>query len=269
VTNIDKLLLGRIWGTDALGLYGRAFYLINFPGENLNSTIGEVAFAALSRTRSDLDRLRRYFLKGYSLVVTTTLPLAVVFTLFSNDVVSIVLGPKWIGAAEIFRILAPTILAFSILNPLGWLLSSLGLIRRGVFIGLFSAPIMFAAVIVALPYGPRGVAMAYTAVMLIKVVPVTIWVLRGTGILVREVVMALGRPVMASVVAAGVTVAAHEFYAPILPPILRLTFDITAFGAVYLAVLFLIAGKQALYLDLFRSAWTAPSDKGATDSPIA
>ena len=62
--NVDKLLLGRIWGTEAVGLYGRAFHLINFPGDNLNSTIGEVAFAALSRTKDDLDRFRRYFLKG-------------------------------------------------------------------------------------------------------------------------------------------------------------------------------------------------------------
>ncbi|MBN9331212.1 oligosaccharide flippase family protein, partial [Comamonas sp.] len=45
--NTDKLLLGRVWGTEATGLYSRAFYLINFPTENLNITIGEVAFAAL------------------------------------------------------------------------------------------------------------------------------------------------------------------------------------------------------------------------------
>ena len=52
--NTDKLLLGRFWGTEATGLYSRAFYLINFPTENLNNTIGEVAFAALSRTRDCL-----------------------------------------------------------------------------------------------------------------------------------------------------------------------------------------------------------------------
>jgi O-antigen/teichoic acid export membrane protein len=269
VNNIDKLLLGRFWGTDAVGLYGRAFYLINFPGDTLNSTIGEVAFAALSRTRDDLGRLRRYFLKGYSLVVTLTLPLTVLCALFSDDIVFVVLGPKWMGAAEIFRILAPTILVFAISNPLGWLLNSLGLIKRGVCIALFSAPLMLIAVVLALPYGPRGVAAAYSIVMMIKVVPATFWALRGTGIRVREIAMALVSPLTASLVAAGVAVAAHAFYAPALSPILRLIFDVVAFGAVYLAALLLIAGKQALYLDLLRSVRTAPSVKAAADQPIA
>ena len=29
--NFDKFLLGRFWGADALGLYGRAYQLINIP----------------------------------------------------------------------------------------------------------------------------------------------------------------------------------------------------------------------------------------------
>src|SRR5689334_14217776 len=32
--NFDKLLLGRFWGADALGLYGRAYQLINVPTSN-------------------------------------------------------------------------------------------------------------------------------------------------------------------------------------------------------------------------------------------
>ena len=57
-----------------LGIYGRAYELMNVPTENLNSAVGEVAFAALSRVRSDPARVRSYFLKGYSLVLAMTLP---------------------------------------------------------------------------------------------------------------------------------------------------------------------------------------------------
>src|SRR5258705_441721 len=48
-TNADKVLLGRVWGAEALGIYGRAYQLVNLPTENLFSTIGGVAFPALSR----------------------------------------------------------------------------------------------------------------------------------------------------------------------------------------------------------------------------
>lgn len=41
VTNFEKILLGRFWGADAIGIYGRVFQLINVPTENLKATFGE------------------------------------------------------------------------------------------------------------------------------------------------------------------------------------------------------------------------------------
>lgn len=257
--NIDKLLLGRVWGTEATGLYSRSFYLINFPTENLNSTIGEVAFAALSRTKGDPDRFRRYFLKGYSLVVTLTLPLTIVCTLFADDLIIVILGPKWTSAVEIFRILAPTIMVFAISSPLGWLLNALGMVKRGVHIGLFSAPLMITGVLIGLPYGPRGVAMAYSTVMVLKVIPITIWALYGTGVRYREFVGALASPLAASLVAGAIAYVVHGLAAPALSPVLRLMLDVGSFGAAYVAALLLIAGEKALYLDLFRDARATPS----------
>ena len=73
--NLDKILLGRYWGAGIIGIYGRAYQLINIPTDNLNSAIGSVAFSTLSRLQHDQERLKRYFLKGYSLVVMMTLPI--------------------------------------------------------------------------------------------------------------------------------------------------------------------------------------------------
>ena len=102
--NFDKLLLGRVWGADALGLYGRAYQLIDVPTTNLHSAVGGVAFSALSRLQDDPVRLRSYFLKGYSLVISMTVPISLFGALFADDIVLVVLGPKWTDAAAIFRL---------------------------------------------------------------------------------------------------------------------------------------------------------------------
>ena len=47
--NAEKLLLGRFWGADALGLYGRAYQLVTLPVIQLNGALTGVAFPALSR----------------------------------------------------------------------------------------------------------------------------------------------------------------------------------------------------------------------------
>ena len=62
--NVDKVLLGRFWGAEVLGIYGRAYQLINMPTDNLNSTIGLVGFPALSRLQNDPPAPEKLFLEG-------------------------------------------------------------------------------------------------------------------------------------------------------------------------------------------------------------
>jgi PST family polysaccharide transporter len=78
--NLEKAFLGRFWGADSLGIYGRAFQLISVPTEYLNSAIGGVAFSALSRLQHDPARLRSYFLKGCSPAVSMTVPATIFCT---------------------------------------------------------------------------------------------------------------------------------------------------------------------------------------------
>jgi len=193
-SNFEKILLGRFWGADALGLYGRAYQLSNIPAANLNSAVGEVAFSALSRLQHDPARLKAYFLKGYSLVLAMTLPITVACALFADDIVLVFLGPRWKPAGIIFRLLAPTILVFAVANPLSWLLTSLGLVRRSLKMSLVIAPIMIVSYVIGLPYGPKGVAFAYSAVMILWIIPVIVWSVHGTGISVRDVLLTAGRP---------------------------------------------------------------------------
>lgn len=252
-SNFEKVLLGRYWGAEAIGIYGRASQLIRIPIDNLNSAVGEVAFAALSRIQDDPDRLKRYFLKGYSLVVALTLPMTIACALFADDLISVLLGPKWKDAAEIFRILTPTIFVFAIANPLGWLLNSLGRVERGLKIALVFAPFMILGYVIGLPYGPRGVALAYSTVMTLGLVPFSAWAVHGTVICVWDILLVPSRPLASSIVAAGLALGVHFFYGPELSPLPRLLLEGTVYAITYVGVLLFVAGQKSFYLDLLRS----------------
>lgn len=259
-SNFEKVLLGRFWGVDALGIYGRAYQLANIPTENLNSAAGEVAFSALSRLQDEPRRLKSYFLKGYSLVLAMTLPVTVLCALFANDIIFAILGPKWMAAAPIFRLLAPTMLVFAIANPLAWLLSSLGLVERSLKMGLVIAPLMIVSYVIGLPYGPRGVAFAYSTVMVLWLIPVIAWSVYGTVVSFRDVLMAVSRPLAASVLAAALAFAIRMAYGHFLPPIPRLVLESTVFLAAFFALLVFAMGQKSLYMDLVRGL------KGASPS---
>ncbi|MDA9463530.1 lipopolysaccharide biosynthesis protein [Bradyrhizobium sp. CCBAU 53415] len=250
--NFEKLLLGRYWGGDALGIYERGYRLVNLPTAELNAAIGGVAFAGLSRIQNEPARLRNYFLKGYTLVLSVTLPITIFCAVFVEDIVGLLLGPKWTEVAVIFRFLTPTILIFGIINPMAWLLYSIGLQMRSLKIALVIAPLVIAAYIIGLPYGPRGVAFAYSASMTLWLVPHIIWCLHGTQISPRDLLVAAGRPLVAAAVAAAVAFAVQYYLDELNSHFWRLLIGGGVIAAVYTWVLLFFMGQKTLYFGLFR-----------------
>lgn len=251
-SNFEKVLLGRYWGVDALGIYGRAYQLINIPTDNLNSAAGGVAFAALSRLQDDPKRLKSYFLKGYSLVLTLTVPITFTCALFADDLITVFLGPKWHSASGVFRLLAPTTLAFAILNPLGWLLNAVGLVGRGLKIALVLGPVMVMGYLVGLRYGPTGVASAYSTVMILSLIPLIAWVTRGTVISLRDILVTISRPVAAGITAAGLVLGLRSLDGAHMHPLPRLAIGVTLVLLVYLGMLWYVMGQKTFYLELIR-----------------
>jgi PST family polysaccharide transporter len=250
--NLEKVLLGRFWGAEALGIYGRAYQLINIPTDNLNSATGAVGFAALSRLQGDPDRLKKYFLKGYSLVLALTLPLTIVCALFADDLILVLLGPKWTDAVPIFRLLAPTILIFAVINPLGWFLFSIGRIGRSLRIALVIAPLVIAGYVVGLPYGPKGVALGYSTAMALWVVPNIAWCVHGTVISFRDILQTLSRPLFSSITAAALAYSVQVLFAKALSPLPKLILECGVIFGAYLVMLLYFGGQKAFYLELLR-----------------
>ncbi len=265
-SNFDKVLLGRFWGAEALGLYGRAYQVIRIPTDNLNSAVGEVAFAALSRVQDDPRRLKSYFLKGYSLVLALTVPITIACGLFADDMVRVLLGAKWGAAAPIFRLLAPTILVFAIANPLGWLLSSLGLVARGLKIGLVIGPLMIASYFIGLPYGPKGVAMAYSAIMVLWVVPAILWCIHGTVFTFMDILRVIARP-LASIIPTAALAFGVSLLAGSLKPVPRLGLECVVLFGAYAALLLFAGGQNSFYLQLLRSLRTRTAPTAEVVAP--
>lgn len=249
--NSEKLLLGRFWGADVLGLYGRAYQLIIVPMTGLHSAVGGVAFSALSRLQDDPIRLKNYFLKGYSLVASMTVPISVFSATFADDIILVVLGPKWTAAAPIFRLLTPTILVFGIINPTAWLLQSAGMQVRSLHLALVIAPLVITAYLIGMPYGPNAVAGAYSAAMILWLVPHIVWSLHNTGISPADIFRATWRPLVASAASAAVAFFIQHFYQS-QSSFLRLSISGIITGGVYAWLFLFVMGQKAFYFDLLK-----------------
>jgi PST family polysaccharide transporter len=249
--NMDKFLLGRYWGAEVLGLYGRAYALISFGSGALHSAVGPVVFAALSRMQDDAARNRAYFLKAYSLVNSATIPATLFCALYSEELVAVLLGPKWHEAAPIFRYLAPTVLVFGMITPFAWLLQSCGYQNRSLAMAFVIAGLVIGAYVLGLPYGATGVALAYSAAMSLWALPHIVWSVHGTSLGTGEVLSALGRPALSCAVA-GAAAIAIGYLLPLHDlPMLRFLVGGAAMGVSYVAMLWLLAGQASPYTEFF------------------
>lgn len=251
--NLEKVLLGRFWGAEAIGIYGRAYQLVSIPTDNLNSSVGEVAFSALSRVQDDAHRLKKYFLKGYALILGLTIPVTILCSLFAKELIFVVLGRKWAEAVPIFRYLAPTILAFAMINPFGWLLFATGRVMRSLKIALVITPLVIAGYVIGLPYGPKGVALGYSAAMILWVIPNILWCIRGTTISFGNVVGTLIRPLVSGLTAAAICVLMKISYGQDWSMMATLVIGCTIFACSYSFVLLYVMGQRDLYWDLVKT----------------
>ncbi|HEU5070016.1 MAG TPA: lipopolysaccharide biosynthesis protein [Verrucomicrobiae bacterium] len=250
--NLEKVLLGRFWGADALGLYGRAYSLVNLPTTQLHNAVNTVAFPVFSRLQSEPARLRTSFLKVYATVVSLCIPVTLGCVLFAPEMIHIALGAQWDGAVPIFRLLGPTVLAFGMINPFGWFLISTGRVVRSFNISLLIAPAVILGILGGLHYGPKGVALAYSVVMTVLIVPVILWAIRGTGIRFMDILKSLGPAALSGLCAAAAGLGFNLLLGQAWSPVLRLLCGLGLVLAVDAGMLLWVMGQKAFFVDLVR-----------------
>lgn len=263
--NVDKVLLGRFWGAEALGIYGRAYQLVNLSTDSLHTTLGSVAFPVLSRVQTDPARFRNYFLRIYTFFLSLALPITASCAVFADDMVLVFLGPKWHDAAVVFRLLAPTILAFGLINPFGWVMFANGRVARSLKIALMIAPVTIVGYVLGLGHGPEGVAIGFSTAMVLLVTPVILWSKQDTLITTRDTLEALTPAVGSVLVGVAVALALSPWLSDVGAPLLRLTLEGSVLFGTYLLALLFGFGQRRIYVELLRQTglWPARWSPGA------
>jgi O-antigen/teichoic acid export membrane protein len=259
--NAEKLLLGRFWGADALGVYGRAFQLVTLPVQQLNTSITGVAFPALSRIQHDAKRLARSFLRGFSLLISATIPITITCALFAEEIVRIVLGAKWMAAAPIFRLLAPVAVVFAVANPFSWLVMSVGRIGRALSISASTTPLVIVGIVLGLSHGPKGVALGYSLAMTLLVIPIAAWSKLGTGITWSDLWGATKPPFLSGLLAGGAGLLVKLTLGGRLPPMLYLMVGLGLVLGVYAWALLIVMRQKHVYMDVLSQLLPRPEPR--------
>ena len=203
--NADNLLVGWRFGAQALGFYKKAFDIFFLPLCQLLSPISAVVVTTLSRLKSERDRYQQYLLAGISVLAFVGMGVGAGFTVVSRDMIRLFLGPGWEETGRIFAFFGPGIGVMLLYNTHGWIHLSIGRPERWFRWGLIEVLCTVGLFLIALPWGPTGIALAWTVSFFVLLIPSLWYAGRPIGLGVGPVLTIIWKFFVASIVAAGTT----------------------------------------------------------------
>ena len=103
--NIFSFILGKFYKAD-VGNYTKAAEWFNMGGEVVNGMVNAVSQPVLAKVVEDNERQLRVFRKMLRFTVFVAFPLMLGMSLVSEELITVVIGAKWLESAKMLKILA-------------------------------------------------------------------------------------------------------------------------------------------------------------------
>jgi O-antigen/teichoic acid export membrane protein len=203
--NLDNLLIGLRFNAGALGFYKKAYDLFALSATQLTAPLHNVALASLSRLNHDHVRFRRYLANSLGIIAFVGMAMGADLTLVGKDVVRLVLGSQWSESGRIFELFGPGIGVMLLCSTVGWIHLSIGKPERWLRWTLVQLAVTACLFLLALHWGPEGVAAAWSISFWTLLIPGFWYAGRPIGFGVSDLIAPTWRFVVAALVAGLVT----------------------------------------------------------------
>jgi O-antigen/teichoic acid export membrane protein len=244
--NADGMIIGRLLGSAALGLYAMAYKVMLFPLQNITGAASRALLPAMSRRQGSLPEVARLYLRATSTIAMVTAPMMAGLYYLREPFVLLALGPRWVAMAGLLKWLAVVGFVQSITASTGAVFVSLGKSRLLLSLGLYGTVLQVGSFLVGVRWGIEGVAASYCVANLLNILPVSCLATSLLEVAPRVAIMAVGKPMAAA--------AAMLLYLWILDGMLaphalsmaaKFSISVASGAAVYGFVLFVLLQQDA------------------------
>lgn len=158
---LDKFLLGRYVGAQALGIYDRAYTIMIFPLTNISQVISRVMFPSLSLIQHDKPRIKKIYLRSTRTIALATFPMMMGMFIVADDFIGVVLGKQWLDTIPILRALCLAGLIRSIVTVTGSVYLASGAAGLQLKVNVVTKLITLVLFLTGIGYGLNGIVLAF------------------------------------------------------------------------------------------------------------
>lgn len=157
----DNAIVGKLLGSEQLGLYALGYDLANMPTTSITHVIGKVAFPTYAKLNTDIPLLRKTYFKVLKLISLAAVPVVGLMLVLANQIIEVIYGPKWMPMAPAFTWLCVYGLERAINAPVGPLFKALGTLKYVIFLISTKLALLLLFIFpLTISYGITGTGMA-------------------------------------------------------------------------------------------------------------
>jgi len=154
--NLDTLMVGKLLGAEALGVYDVFKRLIARPTSMAGEWLDRFAFPLMARSKEPAG----VFFANTRLLSILLAPMAVLGVLFAGPLLKVLTGDAWQGELHTFRWLVAAIAVGALAHPWDGLLAAVGRLRQLSLANIGYAVLLSAALWTGSVWGLEGMAIA-------------------------------------------------------------------------------------------------------------
>lgn len=126
---IAPLIMGRILGSTATGVYYVGSQLAGHVGRELTMPLVKALYPGLSSLQGQPERMRLAYLRGAEAMAAIVAPAAFGLSFVAEDITAVVLGERWTDAALVVQILTPVFGLMAVVSGMQSLAMAAGKVR--------------------------------------------------------------------------------------------------------------------------------------------
>lgn len=154
----DTLIVAKLLGEHAVGIYGRTYQLVVMPFNLLGRAIDKVLFPVLAHFQHDGARLARNFKRSLSLITIVGFPISLLLVVLAQEIVHCVLGDRWNSVILPFQIMATGLFFRTSYKVCDALVKATGAVYWRAAIQTIYAAVVLLGAMVAAQWGISAVA---------------------------------------------------------------------------------------------------------------
>jgi len=170
-SQFDVILIGKLLGVEALGVYSIAKNISMRPAQVINPIVTRVSFPIMAKVQSEIHQLKKIYLTAVNAISSVNFPIYVTIALLAEPLVLTLFGNQWEKSIPLLRILSIYGAVRSTGNPVGSLQLARGRADLGFYWNLGLFMVIPLAIFIGSNWGTEGVAYSLLILMLMLFVP--------------------------------------------------------------------------------------------------